>query len=231
MKRMLAVFAVLVAAASLAAPCRALEVRHGLELQAGLGHWNEPNVSPEGSEYRWKPVLGAGWFVEVPAGKSVSVSASLGYRRVGDEVRWSTNVGGTDYDSKIRLDVDQLTLPVQVAWSLPFAPAFAIEAGGQGEYLLKAMEKAELAAFPAIRARRPYAVIFEDTSKPFEVTSYTNRLGGSAIAGLSWRTKLFSRDAAVAAHWEQGLTAIWKDGDDESERQARRMSAALRVNW
>lgn len=231
MKRMLAVFAALVAAVTFAVPCRAFELRHGLELQAGLGHWGEPNVSPDGSEYRWKAVLGAGWFVAAPVAKSVSVSASLGYRRVGDEVRWSVNYGGPTYDSKIRVDVDQLTLPVQVAWSLPFAPAFALEAGGQAEYLLKAMEKAELAAIPAIRARRPYAVIFEDTSKPFEVTSYTNRLGGSAIAGLSWRTKLFSRDAAVAAHWEQGLTAIWKDGDDDSERQARRLSAALRVNW
>ena len=214
-----------------AASAAALDLRHGLALQGGLGHWNEPSDGASGREYRWRPTLGAGWFVDLAASKSVRVGASLGWRRVGDEVRWSTNLGGTNYDSTIRLDVDQLALPAHVEYALPFAPAFALEVGGQAEYALKVMEKADLAAFPALRARRPYAAIFEDTSKPFEVTSYAQRLGGSATAGASWRTRLFARDAALAVRYEHGLGELWKDADNGLERRARRVSGELRVAW
>lgn len=214
-----------------ASPAAALELRHGLALQGGLGHWNEPSDGVAGGEYRWQPTFGAGWFVEAAVTRSLRVSGSLGWRRVGDEVRWSTDWVGTDHDSRIRLGVDQLALPAHVEYALPFAPAFSLEVGAQPEYVLKVMEKVELPALPSIRARQPYAQIFEDISKPFEVTSYARRLGGSATAGAAWRTRVFARDAALAMRYEHGLGDLWKDADTGLVRRARRVSGELRVAW
>lgn len=235
MKRFIGIRIALVAFISLCGvgtSAHALTLRHGLELQGGMGHWGKYDIPAgfwEGVEFRWRPAGGIGWCAERGVGAGFTLGSGLAYRILGDEVRSNFTSGGGSVGLRYRMTVQQLALPLRVQHPVPGLPWLGIEAAVQAEYVLKAMERFEdHSAYPAIRPPQPLAsdaTIFESLKDEYEITYLTNRLGAAATAGLSWRTKLFHHDATLAARYERGLTPLWKDGLD---RFADRLGLALR---
>ncbi|MBI5171168.1 MAG: PorT family protein [Candidatus Eisenbacteria bacterium] len=207
-----------------------LSLRSGIELGAGMSRYDWETTVPN-IDTRWGPALGAGLFVEGELPSGFRLGTGLGYRYTGEEARSTASLGGQRYEIRSKLRMHGLALPLRLDHAIPRIPALALELGVQAEYVLKAEEKYEDNTYPALRSTRPSAVIFEDLTKWYEVTYASHRLGAAATAGLTWRTKLFSRDAALAARYEHGLTSLWNDPPQDYDRHARRLSAALRVAW
>lgn len=227
MKRILGI---LFACVVLAAPAHALALRHGIELNAGVSRYDWETTRPN-LDTRWGPALGAGVFVEGALPSGFRLGTGFGYRYSGEEVRATASSGGQPYEIRSKLRMQGLVLPLRLEHAIPGVPVLALELGLQAEYVLKVEEKYEDNTYPALRPARPSAVIFEDLTRWYETTYDSQRLGSAATAGITWRTKLFSRDAALTARYEHGLTSLWSDPPEDFDRHARRLSAALRMAW
>ncbi len=227
MKRILGI---LIACLVLATPARALSLRHGIELSAGMSRYDWETTLPS-IDTRWGPALGAGVFLEGELPSGFRLGTGLGYRYSGEEARSTGSIGGQPYEIRSKLRMQGLALPLRLEHAIPGIPALALELGVQAEYVLKVEEKYEDNTYPALRPARPSAVIFEDLTKWYEVTYASHRLGSAATAGLTWRTKLFSRDAALTARYEHGLTSLWNEPPEDYDRHARRVAAAVRMAW
>ena len=159
----------------------------------------------------------------------------LRYEEMPDDLTVGTGFqvfnGGVPYEmfGRYRLRSQVISFSPRVRFRL--RPHFTLGAGPEMRWLLRASSRISTEFRPAggspSRHARPAAQIFEDLSKPFDVTGDYERLGLAVTGGAGFTWPLHAHEVRMDAGWLEGITDVVKSSSISRRPRAARLSFGL----